>query len=81
MPAVIRTELAAILPPIRTRLASVAALPAERVLLLQRESPPFDGHGDSYLWVRVEDGAFGDGGHALEGPRYDADGDGKAIVP
>lgn len=58
MPAVIRTELAAILPPIRTRLASVAALPAERVLLLQRESPPFDGHGDSYLWVRVEDGAF-----------------------
>ncbi len=71
MPTVIRSRLADIFPAIRARLAAVTGFPPERVLNLQREDPPFDSHGDSYVYVRVENSDF-DMANILGAGRIDA---------
>lgn len=73
---VTRTSLAAILPVLRARLVSKTGRPQERVLQVQRQDPAFDGHGDDYIYVRIEDGDFDDA-NVIGAGRIDA----REILP
>lgn len=60
MPDRFRTDLATILPTLLARVVTVTGLPTERVFVCQREEVPYDAHGDSYVFLRVEDTDFDD---------------------
>lgn len=49
------TKLPLILPYILTQLQEVTELPAAACFLSQRDTMPYDGVADQYVWVRVED--------------------------